>query len=219
MAETLPQQGPGPTQPTADTVWQGELVRLRGFEPSDWRYFSTFEEDSEGARSVYRIVPPRSEAAHRKETERLTSREPSETEFALAIESLTEETVVGAISTFAADSRAGRFQYGIAIAQGHRRRGYATEAVGLVLRYMFGERRFHKCEAEIYAFNQTSQLFHEQLGFRQEGRLREREFFHGHHHDVIIMGITSPEHHSRSRGEGELRRQPLQPAGERETTG
>ncbi len=59
--------------------------------------------------------------------------------------------------------------------------------------YMFGERRFHKCEVRIYAFNEASIALHHKIGFQAEGRLREHEFFAGRHHDLVIMGLTVDE--------------------------
>jgi RimJ/RimL family protein N-acetyltransferase len=59
---------------------------------------------------------------------------------------------------------------------------------------MFGERRFHKCEVEVYAFNDASLALFRKLGFIEEGRLREHEFFAGGHHDLVLLGRTAVEH-------------------------
>ncbi len=83
---------------------------------------------------------------------------------------------------------------GVEIGRAHRRRGYAREAVSLLLGYMFREERFHKCEVEVYAFNEASLALFRCLGFAEEGRLREHEFVGGVHHDVVVLGITGPEH-------------------------
>ncbi|MFC7469998.1 GNAT family N-acetyltransferase [Actinomadura keratinilytica] len=45
---------------------------------------------------------------------------------------------------------------GVEIGRAYRRRGYGREAVSLLLGYMFREERFHKCEVEVYAFNEAS---------------------------------------------------------------
>lgn len=63
---------------------------------------------------------------------------------------------------------------------------------------MFGEQRYHKCEVGIYDFNHASLALHHRLGFTEEGRLRDHEFFAGrpprHHHDGHdrrrISGVT-----------------------------
>ncbi|GGO85240.1 GNAT family N-acetyltransferase [Wenjunlia tyrosinilytica] len=186
--------GPGPAH---HSLWENKHIRLRGFKADDWPYFSRFEKDSNDARSVFRIVPPRADEAHEAETAELVRKPVDEDCFSLAIESRDSGEIAGAISVIDADRRAGRFTCGLAVDRDHRRRGYATEAVLTLLRYMFDERRFHKCEVYIYAFNTASLALHEKIGFTQEGRLREREFFEGHHWDVVVMGITSDEYRER----------------------
>jgi RimJ/RimL family protein N-acetyltransferase len=180
-----------------ESLWEGTSVRLRGFASTDWEYFRRFETSSADARAVYRVVPPRHPEAHRRESEELAGRSTGEEEFALAVEETAGNEIVGALSTYSIDRRAGRFTYGIAIDRFQRRRGFAREAVTILLDYMFDERRFHKCEAEIHADNDASLALHERLGFSQEGRLRDHEYFRGSYRDVIVMGITAPEHRRR----------------------
>jgi RimJ/RimL family protein N-acetyltransferase len=110
------------------------------------------------------------------------------------VESLDGGVFVGSVTVGECDSRAGRFKMGIEIAREHRRQGHAAEATELVLTYMFGERRFHKCEVEVYAFNDASLALFRKLGFIEEGRLREHEFFAGGHHDLVLLGRTAVEH-------------------------
>ena len=55
-------------------------------------------------------------------------------------------------------------------AQGH---GYATEAVGEVLRYLFEDRGKHKVCADCDTRNEPSWRLLERLGFEREGELRE----------------------------------------------
>lgn len=73
----------------------------------------------------------------------------------------------------------------------------------LLLRFMFGERRYHKCEARIRADNAASLALHDKPGFVSEGRLRDHEFFAGGHHYLVIMGMTAPEF-AEGHGFGEL---------------
>lgn len=75
----------------------------------------------------------------------------------------------------------------------HRRKGYAAEAVVLVLRFMFAERRYHKCLAAIFAHNEASLALFRRLGFTEEGRLREHVYFAGRHHDLVMMGMLADE--------------------------
>ncbi|MFJ3779383.1 GNAT family N-acetyltransferase [Streptomyces sp. NPDC090075] len=73
-----------------------------------------------------------------------------------------------------ADPNMGWFECGVTMGVDHRRKGYAAEAVGMLLRFMFAERRYHRCEARILAHNTASLALHRRLGFAEEGRLRDR---------------------------------------------
>lgn len=174
-------------------VWTGRLVRLRAVEPGDWEVFRSFDENTADMRRSDKIHPPRSAVRQRERAEQTALKNPDGDAFVLAIEALADGALVGSVSTALVDHRAGRFMYGIALGSEHHRRGYATDAVPLLLNFMFGERRFHKCEASVWAFNEPSLALHRKLGFTEEGRLRDHEFFAGRHHDVVLFGLTAPE--------------------------
>ena len=170
--------------------WVGNVVRLRAVEPEDWEVFRSFDENSVDMRRGDKIHPPRSDASQRRRAEEVALRNDP---LMLAIESLADGKLVGSVSAALMDHRAGRFSYGIAIGGEHKGHGYASDAVPLLLNFMFGERRFHKCETGVWAFNEPSLAFHRKLGFTEEGRLRDHEFFAGRHHDVVLFGMTAPE--------------------------
>lgn len=178
------------------SLWTGERVRLRGIEPGDWQAFMHFDEHSAHQRSVDAVHPPRSAAGYRAWAEERALAKPAGDCFELAVEAVRDGedgAPVGAISTHGADPRSGRFGYGVGIAAEHQRKGYATEAVVLLLRFMFGERRYHKCEAQVYAYNRASLALHRGLGFVEEGRLRDHVFLAGHHRDLVLFGMTAAE--------------------------
>ncbi|BBC37881.1 hypothetical protein SGFS_091750 [Streptomyces graminofaciens] len=175
------------------TYWTGKRVRLRGIEPEDWQASMRFDGHAQHQRSGDVLHPPRSAESYRVRAAEQAVANPVGDCFRLAIEALDGGEPVGGISTHEADPRAGRFAYGIGVGADHQRRGYASEAVVLLLRFMFGERRYHKCEASVYAFNDASLALHRSLGFVEEGRLRDHEFFAGRHHDVVRFGMTAPE--------------------------
>jgi RimJ/RimL family protein N-acetyltransferase len=89
----------------------------------------------------------------------------------------------------------GTFSFGLAIGDEHKGHGYAGEAVLLLLRYMFDERRFQKCETVVYGYNTASLALHERLGFAEEGRRRRHLFLGGEYHDGVLFGMTVEEFH------------------------
>ncbi|MGW2015680.1 GNAT family N-acetyltransferase [Streptomyces sp. NPDC001927] len=177
-------------------IWVGRKVRLRGVESEDWEGFRALAEDTVDVRNADLVEPPRSAEGFRAWTAERAGREPGGEAFRLVVETLTDGTFAGSVTVGDTDTRAGRFKTGIEITREHRGKGYAREAVALTLTYMFAERRFNKCEVEIHAFNDASLALHRSLGFVEEGRLRQHEFFAGAYHDLVLMGITADEHWS-----------------------
>jgi [ribosomal protein S5]-alanine N-acetyltransferase len=72
-------------------------------------------------------------------------------------------------------------------------KGYATEAVGEILRFGFEDLGLHRIAAWTVAGNAASARVLEKAGFSLEGRLRDRESFKGQYWDVLMFGILSAE--------------------------
>jgi RimJ/RimL family protein N-acetyltransferase len=115
---------------------------------------------------------------------------------AFQIEQLDSE-LVGNINVHTVNRRCGTFMYGLSIRPTLRRQGYGSEAIGLVLRFYFHERRYQKVNAEVYGFNEASIRMHEKLGFVLEGRLRRMQYSGGQYHDSLIYGMTREEFDAR----------------------
>ena len=177
------------------SIWEGERVRLRGIEPGDWEAFMRFDRWSEDVRSGGMLFQPRSQERYRQWATERAAQAPQAgvDDFELAIESLAEECLVGSIGTHQSDRLAGTFGYGLGIGRPHQRRGYASEAIVLLLRYMFGERRYQKCNVAVLDYNTASLELHAKLGFVVEGRRRRAVFMGGRHHDEVLLGLTVEE--------------------------
>ncbi len=179
------------------SLWSGRHIRLRGVEATDWRHYAAFNENSADARNVHLVQPPRPDSFWQEEASRISQQATDDDCFALAIEELESHSIAGLLSTYDCDRRAGTFKYGIALATQQQRKGFGLEATTLLLNYMFGERRYHKCLVTIHEFNTGSIIMHKKAGFTHEGILREQEFFAGRRHDTVVMGILSAEYFQR----------------------
>jgi RimJ/RimL family protein N-acetyltransferase len=67
--------------------------------------------------------------------------------------------------------------------------GYGTEAMNLIMDFSFLELNLNRLELEVYDYNERAIRSYLRCGFRQEGRLRERQFKNGRYVDVIQMGL------------------------------
>jgi RimJ/RimL family protein N-acetyltransferase len=72
-------------------------------------------------------------------------------------------------------------------------KGYATEAARALLSFGFSEMQLHRIAAWCIAENTGSARVLEKLGMRQEGRLREHDYFKGRWWDVLLYGILHNE--------------------------
>jgi RimJ/RimL family protein N-acetyltransferase len=180
----------------ADSIWIGDQVHLRAREPSDADVIRMFEHSAD-ERSGWMIMPPRSRVATRKSIEESAERShgPRTLEFDLAIARREDDLAVGGINVNEADQTNGTFSYGVGVGREHKGNGYAAEAVLLVMRFMFDERRFQKCEARVYDYNSASISLHRKLGFVEEGRLRRHLFLAGEYRDELMFGMTAEEFH------------------------
>lgn len=177
---------------TSAGIWQGERVRLRAIEPGDWPTYSAWDQDQEQSRSLYFVPFPQSEEAKRRWAEAESTRKPEGDNFRFVIENK-EGEVVGNLTTHDCDPRVGTLSYGINVQKEYRGKGYAVEAIRLVLRYYFEERRYQKVTVGVYSFNEASIRLHKKLGFQREGCLRRTVYTRGQYFDEIKFGLTAEE--------------------------
>jgi RimJ/RimL family protein N-acetyltransferase len=79
-------------------------------------------------------------------------------------------------------------------------KGYASDALHLLLKYGFGEMRLHRIYAVIFGYNEASIKFFEKNGFKLEGKHREARFWDGKFHDELVYGILDYEYFGKSSG-------------------
>ncbi len=75
----------------------------------------------------------------------------------------------------------------------HWGKGYATEAVRALMRFGFDELGLHRVSSWCIADNASSARVLERLGMRQEGRLRENEYYKGRYWDTLLYGLLREE--------------------------
>lgn len=179
---------------TNGSAWVGQRVRLRAVEPDDWEAFWRNDDDTDAQRFAWQVPIPRSAQRARDWARDQSLVDWDTTEhIRLAIEALDGGALVGSIVATRLDRRHGTFQYGLAIFASARRKGYASDAIMVLLRYFFEELRFQKVTAYVYAFNEASLALHRRLGFVEEGRMRRAIFTKGTFHDEFVFGMTAEE--------------------------
>jgi RimJ/RimL family protein N-acetyltransferase len=86
---------------------------------------------------------------------------------------------------------------------GNRGKGYGTEAIRLLQRFVFDRLNLNKLELWVHDYNIHAYQCYLKCGFQEEGRIRQGFYIHGRYHDKIAMGILKSEYNERCKnGEG-----------------
>jgi RimJ/RimL family protein N-acetyltransferase len=106
------------------------------------------------------------------------------------IADITDEAYIGQVNLDSIDwkNRVGRVGIVIGSTE-YFGLGYGTEAMRLLIQFAFLEMNLNRLELDVYDFNERAIRSYLSCGFRQEGRLRERQYKNGRYVDVIQMGL------------------------------
>lgn len=173
--------------------WETERIRLRGVEPEDWEVHYHWDMDSEMMANISELNFPSTTIRSKQWAEEVSKKQPDGDNFHMEIELIETSDLIGVIGTHHADPRNGTFMYGVAIRPEFQRKGYASEAILLVMKFFFEELRYQKCTVDIHSWNQGSIVLHEKLGFIKEGQIRRAIFSRGQFFDRLFYGITIEE--------------------------
>ena len=89
-------------------------------------------------------------------------------------------------------------EIGVTVAPEHQGRGYATEALGAVLGFLFEALGKHRVRASVDPENLPSIRLLERLGMRREGHLLESLWFKGRWADDVLFALLDREWRARA---------------------
>lgn len=101
-------------------------------------------------------------------------------------------TTIGAIDLFEFNPSNQRVGIGILIAKAHRQKGFASEALDLVIQYCFDVLQVHQVFANIAEDNQKSIRLFEKKGFKQNGIKKDWLFNRGKWTDELFFQLINP---------------------------
>ena len=173
--------------------WQGEKVRLRPVSVEDAEQSFINSLDSPTRQLLQLGIELPTTVENLKEVlAKYTDCKDVNGVIIFTIENL-EGEFVGGISSHSRNPKNGTFSFGINVPTPHRRKGYASDAIRILLRYCFHERRYQKCNSACTDNNEASIALHRKLGFKEEGRIRREFFFNGQYYDDVRFGLTREE--------------------------
>lgn len=176
--------------------WQGEKIRLRALtsDDADDRFAQSLDSISREEFNIGIELPTTLEL-QKAWLDKYGGCKQVNDMIAFALETH-EQEYAGLVTMHSIDERHGKFSFSVLVDRPYRKRGYAEEAVRLILKYGFMERRLHKCNSACASYNTASIQLHRKLGFIQEGTLRKEWFFNGKHHDELIFGMILEEYNA-----------------------
>lgn len=180
--------------------WQGERVKLRPLriEDAEQSFASSLDSPSRQLLQLG-IELPTSVELMRTTLEKFVGCKDADGVIVFAIENLKGDHV-GGISLHSRHEKNGTFGFGIVVDRQYRRQGYAEDAIRILLKYGFWERRYQKCNSACVHTNEASLRLHKKLGFVEEGRRRRQLFFNGEYYDEVLFGLTREEFDAHARG-------------------
>ena len=173
---------------------RGERVSLRPIESEeDLRYLFRAFNDPE-AMGEYVNFEARSWDGFQAWV-REASRPPSSLVFFLIVKNHDDKSAIGSVVHFVPSPLSKsclEIGYGIDDLS-LRGKGYASEAVKLLIDYLFSTRPLERIQATIIVENLPSQQVVEKLGFTKEGTMRKNDFVKGRFVDTLVYSLLREE--------------------------
>ncbi|MEP6695343.1 MAG: GNAT family protein [Pseudonocardiales bacterium] len=104
-----------------------------------------------------------------------------------------EGAPVGRCGMFGEDTFAQAAEVGIALLPGARGRGYGTDALRVLVGFLFRARNLRRLHLETLASNTAALASYGKVGFVKEGVLRRHAFADGAYVDTVVMGLLREE--------------------------
>ncbi len=163
---------------------QGTLVRLRAPERGDIPTFVRWFNDPEATQFLLRGPPMGME-----EEERWYSDLLNEADRVFCIETL-DGKLIGNIGIMHLDWGNRRAEIGVMIGEKeYWNRGFGTQAISLLLNYMFEELNLERIGLYCDETNLRAQRCYQKCGFIQEGKFRHHRLKGGAFYDDVMMSI------------------------------
>ncbi|MFS0864811.1 GNAT family N-acetyltransferase [Fredinandcohnia sp. 179-A 10B2 NHS] len=172
-------------------VLEDKRVYLRRIESSDVDYFLQSVSNPE----IRRLTGTTAFFTHAKIEAFLEQITTDSSRIDLIIALQENDQVIGDLAILDVDHQQRNGSFRIAITdERYMSKGYGTEALRLIIDYMFNTLNLRRIGINVYAYNSRAIKAYEKLGFVQEGILREELYYDGQYYDNILMGLLKSEY-------------------------
>jgi RimJ/RimL family protein N-acetyltransferase len=173
---------------------EGELIKLRKLRRSDAASIQRLADNKDIARYLPRLPYPYTmkEADRWITTTARLARQEKSYDFGIADNGSDE--IAGMIGLRNINRQDKNAELGYWVGKPYQGRGYAAEAIRLILKFAFKELRLVRVYAVVHQRNVPSIKVLEKAGFMREGTWRKASFMGGRWSDVYAYGILKEEY-------------------------
>ena len=166
----------------------GKLVRLREYREEDLKLAQEYLNDFEIKKYLFPMTPfPLTLNDEKKWYEKVSFLNEN---YEFAIEALDKGIYLGGCGLKNLDWKNSHTEVGIFIGlQEYLGKGYGTEAMNLMINFIFMEMGLNKIKLDVYDFNQRAAACYEKCGFKKEAVLKNEIYRNGRFSDIIRMSI------------------------------
>ncbi|OQY09032.1 MAG: GNAT family N-acetyltransferase [Marinitoga sp. 4572_148] len=171
---------------------EGKFVRLRAYSKNDLKKALEYINDYEIKKFLTPGIPfPYKMEDEEKWYENINPNGKGIYDFAIELKETNE--YIGGCGINNVDWKNSVATVGVFIGKPFFNKGYGTEAMDLLVDFVFNEMNMNKVKLHVFSFNKRAIKSYEKVGFKVEGVLREQIFREGKYHDEIIMGLLRRE--------------------------
>lgn len=170
---------------------EGKLVRFRAYRREDIPVVYEYINDPELKRFLMPGIP--FPMRLEEEYKWFDSQSAFGDTYNFAVESLKDRSYAGGCGINSVDWKNRYAIIGIFIGKPYWGKGYGTDSIKVLQRFIFEEMNLNKVFLKTYSFNERAISCYQKAGFKIEGVLREQIFRDGRYYDEVAMGILFPE--------------------------
>lgn len=174
-----------------NTFLKGKSVTLREIKKEDIKTYKEIESNMESRLLMNDGIPfPPTENDHDKFINEISA---DKEDYMFAIEQKSDETFIGTIAVYMINWKNSTCHVGISIGSSYQGKGLGTDAMNVIVEYIFNYLNINKVKLTVFSFNKRAIQSYKKCGFQLEGVLRKEIFRFGSYHDVFLMGIIREE--------------------------
>ena len=170
----------------------GKKVKIRPMEMGDIPLLDVLVRSGDVLHNLSTWLPINDSLAAQEANfgEKIKKGRSSEPHFAITT---LDNTVIGSVGINLTDFRNSDAMVAIFVGADYTGRGYGTEAMRILVDFIFMEMNIQRVELNVFEFNERAISSYKKVGFIEEGRLRQELYRNGNYYDIVQMAVLKED--------------------------